>query len=79
MLTDSTPDGGELLIMSPNAVLGVKPCLQPKSLCRCRPLSGDKFHLRGLNFSLKRGKMVRSIENYNRFCKQGSYEELSVG
>ncbi|KAF2599950.1 hypothetical protein F2Q68_00009081 [Brassica cretica] len=30
MLTGSTPGGGELPILSPNVVLGVEPCPQPR-------------------------------------------------
>ncbi|KAF2581311.1 hypothetical protein F2Q68_00003609 [Brassica cretica] len=43
MLTGSTPGGGELPILSPNAVLGVGPCPQPRTV-RGRALkSGDSY------------------------------------
>ncbi|KAL0653419.1 hypothetical protein Bca4012_096110 [Brassica carinata] len=47
MLTSSTPGGGKLSILSPNAVLGVGPCPQPSSSLLC--LRMDMFQVKALH------------------------------
>ncbi|KAL0756079.1 hypothetical protein Bca101_093747 [Brassica carinata] len=48
MLTGSTPSGGELSILSPNAVLGVGPCPQPRpSQHLSAKITGYRFRWRG--------------------------------